>query len=295
MKSLIYLQPETVQLLQTITSPATNHAHPSVDIEITTEAFQSCYKMVKERTSSSPSGRHVGHYKAATNCDALSTLYATMMSLPFQVGFSPMRWRRVVDIMLEKQPGNSRIHRLRILALLESDFNQAIRIIIARQLSFHVEDNKMAPSMQYGSREGRQCVSAVLNKQLTHDIIRHKKSIAACIENDAIGCYDRMVNSIMLLELRRLGLPTSAAKSLAETWSNAIHHIKTKYGISEVTYSNTKEVPLFGPGQGSTLGPSMAPALYSNGKLSITNHPFCHILLCQWLHNTDRYWGGICG
>ncbi len=194
------LQPETIQLLRTVATNNMQHAHPGLDINISVEAFQSCYKAVKENTSSSPSGHHVGHYKAAAMNDHLTAIHAMMRTIPFRAGFSPQKWRRVVDIMLEKQPGNSQIHRLRILALLESDFNQAVHIIIARQLSFHLEDNNMVPAMQYGSREGRQCVSAVLNKQLTHDIIDHKKSTAVFIENDATGCYDRMVNNLMLLE-----------------------------------------------------------------------------------------------
>jgi hypothetical protein len=41
-----------------------------------------------------------------------------MMSIPFQCGV-------VTDIMLEKDIGNPRCHRLRIIALFESDFNQA--------------------------------------------------------------------------------------------------------------------------------------------------------------------------
>jgi hypothetical protein len=107
------LQPETAQLLRTISTRNTQQAHPSVDIEISMEAFQSCYKAVRESTSSSPSGRHVGHYKVAAMNDRLSSLHATMMAIPFRAGFSPRRWRRVVDIMLETQPGNSQIHRLR--------------------------------------------------------------------------------------------------------------------------------------------------------------------------------------
>jgi hypothetical protein len=151
-----------------------------------------------------------------------------MMSIPFQAGFSPARWCNVIDVMLEKQVGCPRIHRLRILALLKSDFNQAICIIIAHQLGFRLEDNNLVPSMQYGSREGKQCVSAVLNKQLTHDIVRHKKTTAAFIENDATGFNDRMVNSLLLFKLQRLGLPLTAVKSLSQTWANTIHNIRTK-------------------------------------------------------------------
>ncbi len=64
------LQPETMQLLCTISTRNTQQAHPSVDIEISIKAFQSCYKAVRESTSSSPSGRHVGHYKAAATMTA---------------------------------------------------------------------------------------------------------------------------------------------------------------------------------------------------------------------------------
>ncbi len=121
----------------------------------------------------------------------------------------------------------------------------------------------MIPSMQYGSREGRQCLSAVLNKQLTHDIVRHKKMTAAFIENDAVGCYDRMVNNLLLLQLCQLGLPDTAVMALALTWANATHHIKTKYGVSEATYGHTTEIPLYGPGQGSTLGPFLWLILFT--------------------------------
>jgi hypothetical protein len=160
---LSMLQPETISLLKTIAEP---HPTPKINpsIEITPEAYRSCYTVIPERTSSSPSGHHVGHYKAALTNASLTSLHCQMMSLPFQAGLSPPRWQKVINVMLEKQPGSPRIHRLRIIALLENDFNQAIRIIFARQLGFHMEDHGMIPSKLYGSREGRQCVSAILNK-----------------------------------------------------------------------------------------------------------------------------------
>jgi hypothetical protein len=55
-----------------------------------------------------------------------------MMNIPLTAGFSPNRWRQIIDVMLEKKPGDHRIHRLRIVALQESDFNQSNRLAIGR-------------------------------------------------------------------------------------------------------------------------------------------------------------------
>jgi hypothetical protein len=133
--------------------------------------------------------------------------------------------------------------------------------------------------MQYGSREGKQYGSAVLNKQLTHDIVHDKKTTAAFIENDTTGCYDHMVKSLLLFELQQLGLPLTAVKSLSQTWAKAIHNIRTKYGVSTTSYKNILETQLFGPGKGSTLGPFLWLILFTlivnslDPSLPHTNHP----------------------
>jgi hypothetical protein len=101
------------------------------------------------------------------------------------------------------------------------------------------------------------------NKQLTHDIIHHQKVTAAFIENDAVGCYDRMTKNLLLLELQRLGLPPPAAAALSQTWMQAVHHICTKYGVSEANYANSLDRQLFGPGQGSTIGPFLWLLLFT--------------------------------
>lgn len=185
----------------------------------------------------------------------LTELHATKMTLPYRNGFSPRSWQKVVNIMLEKQLGISWIHRLHIMALMESDFSHANRILFGRQLAFKIEDNNFVSDMQYGSRPGKKCISAILHKLLTYIIAMHKKGTAAFIENDAVGCYDQMVSNILLLCLRRLGIPVTATQSLGETWNQAQHFIPTQYGISEESYCNTSEFLLFGPGQGSTIGP----------------------------------------
>jgi len=246
------LLPETRAILQTLanTSRADN-----LDTSISPDKFKNLYKIIPEKVSSSPSGRHIGHYKAIASDDKLAAIWASMMSIPHVAGFTPSRWKEVVDVMLEKVPGNSKIHRLRIVALQESDFNQSNRLAFGRPIMHHLEDKGSLPKMQHGSRPAKLCISAVLNKQLQFEIQRMRKQPIAYIENDAIGCYDRIANPLVILFLLKLGVPNLTVQSLANTWSETVHKIKTLYGTSSESYKNTPAYFLFGPGQGSTIGP----------------------------------------
>ncbi len=246
------LLPETRAILHTL-------AHipkaDNLDTSITPEKFRNLYKINPEKVSSSPSGRHIGHFKAIASDDRFATIWASMMSIPHVAGFTPSRWKEVVDVMLEKVPGNSKIHRLRIVALQESDFNQSNRLAFGRPIMHYLEDKKSLPKMQHGSRPAKLCISAVLNKQLQFEIQRMHKQPFVYIENDAIGCYDRIANPLVILFLLKLGVSNLTIQSLANTWSETVHKIKTLYGTSSESYKNTPAYFLFGPGQGSTIGP----------------------------------------
>lgn len=178
-----------------------------------------------------------------------------MMSLPFQNGFVPDRWPRVTDIMLHKEEGNARYHRLCIIALFESDLNQARHILIGQKITHHLEDSRLLPSMQFGSRPGQQCQSAVLHKVLSHDSTRITRTTSAFIENDVIGCYNCLVNNLILLLLQHLVFAKMLCSCLGMLWDSTTHYIKTANGTSSVTYCSTPTTPLFGPGQGLTTGP----------------------------------------
>ncbi|MFO0446277.1 MAG: hypothetical protein ACK51L_01300, partial [bacterium] len=246
------LLPETFRILHSLTREVpTSQSSPI----ITGKEFINTYKVAKENTSSSTSGRHIGHYKAACRDPVLVSLHSRMMSLPFQAGFAPQRWTKVTDIMLEKEPNNPRCHRLRILALFESDLNHAKRVIIGRRLLHHLNDMGLLPTMQHGSVPGKHCLSAVLKKILSHDYLRVTKLSGAFIENDAVGCYDRLVNNLVLMLMAKLGMPKTVIQCIGELWDNVVHLVKTVYGIFSVSYGNTQEKPLYGPGQGSTCGP----------------------------------------
>jgi hypothetical protein len=247
------LLPETKRILDL---PGTSALIPiNLKTIITEEEFIAAYKVVKEATSSSPSGRHIGHYKAILSHPTIVNIHHIMMSLPFTQGFAPIRWGRVVDVMVQNEEGNSRCHRLRIIALFENDLNQAKRILLGRKLLHHLEKHKLIGPMQYGSRPGKKCQSAVLQKVLSHDITRLTRNPAAFIENDAIGCYNRLANSFVLLISLKLGVPSSITNFFGALWDTTTHNIKTQYGVSSVGYHSTSTTPLYGPGQGCTCGP----------------------------------------
>jgi hypothetical protein len=196
--------PETSRIIDTLARP-----HPKADLPsaiIMKEEFISSYKAAKESTSSSPSGRHIGHYKGIVNDPTLVSMHASMMSIPFHVGIVPDRWKRITDIMLEKTPGDSRCHRLRIIALFESNLSHAKRILIGHKIAHHLEYNNMILEMQFGSRSGRRCLSAVLKKILCHEHIRLSRQTRGFIENDATGYYDRLMNNLILMVLKKTGL-----------------------------------------------------------------------------------------
>jgi hypothetical protein len=168
---------------------------------ITSQQFTKLYSILNEATSSSPSGRHLGHYKVVVKNPTLSSIHSNMMSIPYTVGISPPHWHKVIDIMLEKSPRDPKNQRLQIIALLESDLNQMNRMLLARPLTWLLEDNNIISEMQYGSRSGKLCQSAALNKQLVFDNLRLTKETVVFIENDAMGCFDRIVNPLILLFL----------------------------------------------------------------------------------------------
>jgi hypothetical protein len=78
---------------------------------------------------------------------------------------------------------------------------------------------------------------------------------ATFIENDDTGCYDRLVNNLLPMVLKKLGLPSTVSKCIGTLWDAAVHFIKTTYGVLETRYSSTSDKPLYGPGQGLMCGP----------------------------------------
>ena len=66
------------------------------------ENFQKFFKDKKESTESSPSKRHMGHYKTAAYDTDITQLHTTMLNIGLLTGISLERWKHSLSLMMEK-------------------------------------------------------------------------------------------------------------------------------------------------------------------------------------------------
>ena len=123
--------------------------------QISVEEFQAFYRRTPEERSSSPSGLHIGHYKAAAFSTEFSTILCLIASTAFDNQYSLTRWCQSATTLLEKSVGNPFLHKYRTIHLLESDLNYIMRIIWGKNFMHHNELGKNFHNNQYCGRKGR--------------------------------------------------------------------------------------------------------------------------------------------
>ena len=105
------------------------------------------------------------------------------------------------------------------------------------------------------ARSGFHSITAPLNKVLAYDHMRLTKQDGRSFDNNAEGCYDRIVPPCALLCCRRMGLPKTAAQMVGEILQNTIYKLKRGHGISDRTYFSTTLRRILCSGQGSGASP----------------------------------------
>jgi hypothetical protein len=110
---------ETATLLELLQQPLPGAAFSNISSRISLQDFVSAITVWKERTSTLPPGRHLGHCKLlvrtyenknappeirAAASDILN-LMVGMLDLASKKGFMLERWIKVINVMICKQPG----------------------------------------------------------------------------------------------------------------------------------------------------------------------------------------------
>jgi hypothetical protein len=111
-----------------------------------------------------------------------------------------------------------------------------LHIAFARNIAKLVKNNKGIISDHQYDRAHAACMTPVLNKLLTVQLLTQKRTEGIVFNNDSKGCYDRIISGVALASLRRLGYSKESVKMLGLLWEQMEHHVCTGFGVSYKTY-----------------------------------------------------------
>ena len=161
--------PEPVQIF--FQAMHKKHVNDSLTFEYSFDDFRYFVQSAEESTSSSPSGRHYGHFKVLNIHlpDVLKDVHKIMCLCMKHNIFLP-RYCKTVTTLIGKDDGMPKIHRLRPIHLVEIEVQAIAKSQWSSKLINHAERKKLVTDGQFGWRASRQAQSAVISKVLAMDI-----------------------------------------------------------------------------------------------------------------------------
>lgn len=260
------IETEWINELKTRITSTTNET-------INLQDFISFFKKRKERTASSSSGRHMGHYKVIADLAKQGTtepadLIISLINISIKTSRPLKRWRHSAQIMLEKGKGKY-IENLRIIQLCEADLNFTLNIIWGYRLIRHATRHNALNTSQY-ALPGLTCNSAIWNKVLFCDLLRQTLSTGIMTDYDATAAFDRVLHSMSILSCRRLGLPMTSCLFMYNLLQNMEFHLITGFGPSAATFRNNDDPMQIGQGSSKEAARRPQSTIYA------TMCPFPH-------------------
>ena len=103
--------------------------------------------------------------------------------------------------------------------LFEADFNYMLKLVWVRRLVHRAEDEKLLGHSQHGSRPGRQCTNACLEKLFLYEHAQLTRTSMITVDNDARSCYDRRIKCLAMLTCISIGLPLLAVTAASKAYA----------------------------------------------------------------------------
>ena len=82
-------------------------------------------------------------------------------------------------MMIQKEPGNQKIHRLRVIHIQEGDWQAFLKLSVARTTIHHASHHQALHQNQYGGVPGSQAITPAILNVITQDYLRMKLTPAA--------------------------------------------------------------------------------------------------------------------
>lgn len=175
--------------------------------QISTKKMRTGFKRCNERTSISFLRLHLGMYKNLTKLNEqreekeyLLKVIMGIVNTAMNMGISLSRWCLVHNILLEKDPNNPTLHSLRIIHIIEANYN----LLLGQDTYENVEERKTSDRLKLGMKESTAQDAGA--KELHYDLAHLSLKEYATTEKDAKPCYNHMVSSLIMLIGRSFGL-----------------------------------------------------------------------------------------
>ena len=244
---------------------------------VSLQDYQAHWKRITECTSSSISGLHFGHWKAAAESNFLSELHALFTDIIVSTSYSPVWWQQGLLVMLEKKKGVCIPSKLHAILLMDANFNFPNKLFFGQHMLQWAESRNQIPQEIGGSQNGHQTIDCAINQVLTLDAFRQKRISGAVTSMDADTCYDHMAHSMISLCSQCLALVVEVITSLLLTIQLMKFFLQTAFGDSTCFYGSWQPIPLQGCCQGNGGGPAMwvsvsiilVHQLWANGHIAM--------------------------
>lgn len=251
------------------------------NFEIEQEEWIHHMKRWKERTTTSPSGLHLGHHKALHaphnytyeengkqkqemdyKQNSILTAFLQVLNLALLNTIALSRWKTVHSIVLFKDATNKYLHRIRNIHIYEADYNLLLKQKWGEAVA-HAEENTLLHSCQFGSRKDRRSLDPIFTEIMMQEFSRLTTTSFLQVNYDAQACYDRIIPDIAFQISRKHGIHKKVIEMVRQVLHQTKYYIKIGNKITEQFYSNTPDIKLFGTGQGSGFSPHIWTLLSS--------------------------------
>ena len=134
--------------------------------------------------------------------------------------------------MIYKEVGNTKVHRLRVIDIYESDLNFLLGLKWKEGMHHALKHNYIHDG-QYGSIPGRQAQTICLMEELRLDYSLLTRTPYCNFDSDLTSCYDRIVLPLSSLVARGMGIHRNVVFVHATTLEEAEFKLKLGTTVSE--------------------------------------------------------------
>ena len=156
------------------------------------------------------------------------------------------RWLTSIVLLLSKDKGQPKIHRLRIINIYESEYNLILKYFWPKKGMQKTEENNW---LLDNATRRQKYINAIETATLNELIIEcHKltKQPLCIHQGDVMGCYDRIIRTHGTINSRKFGILENICNLHLKAHDNMEYKNQINNSTSKITYKSTKKLTMYG-------------------------------------------------